>query len=480
MGQSDSKLAAPHPPSRASTLPVHPAHKASPTSEPPDQQPDELKPESLSNPPPASPSARPVDVPQSTESTTTTDGPADADKDDKEDDYVPTGHFESSSYTIPAANYSRPPRLPLPIEEEVHTPGSPISTPQDVPAGVKDVETSALDQAEVEGTIPRKASVLSSTTIDDDEVGDNEAFANEAQWGEIRVPTTLEWHGGGDKIFVTGTFCNWEKKVKLHRNKDKSGFSATVNLRPGTHHIKFLVDGEMVTSNELPTTVDWTNILVNYIEIVAPLPAGTQSAKQAPAPAAPMPIPGAAITAGQATGTDEPAARPLRDADARAAETEADLPISPQESVGPKGERQDSLSAQTPTPGPAAPPATQKPQPQAESKPSPAPPKQILPRPKYTNEIPEFLIDLDNYNNPEDERFRRAQRAANTLPQPPSLPMFLSKSILNGATPHKDDASVLIMPNHTVLNHLATSSIKGGVLATSGTTRYKRKVRIHT
>jgi hypothetical protein len=35
---------------------------------------------------------------------------------------------------------------------------------------------------------------------------------------------------------------------------------------------------------------------------------------------------------------------------------------------------------------------------------------------------------------------------------------------------------VLIMPNHTVLNHLATSSIKNGVLATSGTTRYKRKV----
>jgi hypothetical protein len=39
----------------------------------------------------------------------------------------------------------------------------------------------------------------------------------------------------------------------------------------------------------------------------------------------------------------------------------------------------------------------------------------------------------------------------------------------------KDDASVLIMPNHTVLNHLATSSIKNKVLATSATTRYKRK-----
>jgi hypothetical protein len=54
--------------------------------------------------------------------------------------------------------------------------------------------------------------------------------------------------------------------------------------------------------------------------------------------------------------------------------------------------------------------------------------------------------------------------------------MFLSKSILNGTTPTKDDSSVLIMPNHTVLNHLATTNIKQGVLATSATTRYKRKV----
>jgi hypothetical protein len=104
------------------------------------------------------------------------------------------------------------------------------------------------------------------------------------------------------------------------------------------------------------------------------------------------------------------------------------------------------------------------------------PPRQPLPTATYTKQIPQFLLDLDTYNNPDEEKFQRSSRVINTLPQPPSLPMFLSKSILNGTTPHKDDASVLIMPNHTVLNHLATSSIKNGVLATSGTTRYKRKV----
>lgn len=222
----------------------------------------------------------------------------------------------------------------------------------------------------------------------------------------------------------------------------------------------------MTTSNELPTTVDWTNILVNYVEIVAPLPPETEDEKQPPAPAEPMPIPGATVN-------NEPgdAVRPLpyRSAD-HPSGPDADL-ASTLEDVGPKGERVPSVSAPTPMPDPAQ---------QQKSAKEPAETVTNVPRPTYTHKIPQFLLDLDNYSNPEDENFQRAQKVASTLPPPPSLPMFLSKSILNGNTPHKDDASVLIMPNHTVLNHLATSSIKSGVLATSGTTRYKRKVRFAT
>ncbi|KAF2171105.1 carbohydrate-binding module family 48 protein [Zasmidium cellare ATCC 36951] len=429
MGNNESKPQ-PRPPSRSNTLPTHagPPRKAPPTTQ-------ELKET-------ASPATQPVEVPPLS-------------SDGQEDDFIPG--FSESPYGLPPANYSRPPRLPLPIEEEVHTPGSPIITPQDVEGAV-----TQLDSSEIEGgDIPRKNSVLSSTYGDDDDIGDNEAFAAESsQWGEIRVPTEMEWNGHGDKVFVTGTFCNWEKKIKLHKKKDGHGFAAIVQLPPGTHHIKFLVDGEMMTSENLPTTVDWTNSLVNYVEIVAPLPS---DGKQAPGPAAPMPIPGAAITAGQAVATPEPASHPTM----HVSETEKTIP-SMQEAVGPRGERAGSVEAPVPTPAPAS-------QRSPEAKPKAAATKQKLPRPKYTNQIPEFLVDLDNYSNPEDERFQRAQRVSATLPQPPSLPMFLSKSILNGATPHKDDASVLVLPNHTVLNHLATSSIKSGVLATSGTTRYKRK-----
>lgn len=109
------------------------------------------------------------------------------------------------------------------------------------------------------------------------------------------------------------------------------------------------------------------------------------------------------------------------------------------------------------------------------SKPPPTPKmKPTIPLTSYTSKIPGYLEDLDLEEN--SDAYQRAAAAIEKLPPPPTLPGFLGKPILNAATPMKDDNSVLIFPNHTVLNHLATSSIKNGVLAVSATTRYKRKV----
>lgn len=188
----------------------------------------------------------------------------------------------------------------------------------------------------------------------------------------------------------------------------------------------FIVDNDMRTSDKLPTAVDYTNILVNYIEVVRD------------------------------------------DSKIREAETVADKKTEP-------------VPAQQPRPSdgyrPAQVPHTTS-DVQAHAKPLPEPkPKVVPPSPKnYHSEIPRYLLDLDAAE--ESRRFARANAAASALPNPPTLPMFLNKSILNGVTPMKDDSSVLIMPNHTVLNHLATSSIKDNILATSATTRYKQKVNL--
>ncbi|KAK7531279.1 5'-AMP-activated protein kinase beta subunit, interation domain-containing protein [Phyllosticta citribraziliensis] len=365
-----------------------------------------------------SPFSRPVDVPAASPRPGTSSSAVDS------------AASQNDNYHMQAAAYNRPPRLPLPIEEEVHTPGSPIISPTDL--------HSSITQDDVEGVLPGRApSVLSSTTADDEEPGDESLETD----GVMRpaVPTVIEWLGPGEKVYVTGTFAGWNKKFRLHRNgpsKHKDAFSATINLQPGTHHLKFLVDNDMVLSPELPTAVDFTNILVNYLEV-------SPDDLPQPHPSDPVDIPGQQAPAKTASeNRDQTQAYP-----AHTAPSSPDGKPSNQTDAAAQG----SATVETSRPVPVA----------------PAPPK------KYHSEIPQFLADLDAEE--ESSRFTRASTVMNSLPPSPTLPVMLSKSILNGSMPMKDDSSVLNMPNHTVLNHLATSSIKHNVLATSATTRYKRK-----
>ncbi len=163
----------------------------------------------------------------------------------------------------------------------------------------------------------------------------------------------------------------------------------------------------MQLSNELPTAVDYTNILVNYIEVSADdLPKDSKTEIKVHPPQ---------VLPETTEATDHD-----RNSVGKTQPTEATEPVF------------------------------------------------------FGDDVPKYLHDLDLSEH--SKRYQRAARGAAEFSTPPSLPLFLGKSILNGSTPMKDDSSVLNMPNHTVLNHLATSSIKNQVLATSVTTRYKRKV----
>jgi hypothetical protein len=186
-------------------------------------------------------------------------------------------------------------------------------------------------------------------------------------------------------------------------------FAATISILPGTHHVRFLVDGQMQTSPDLPTTVDFGNNLVNYIEV-----------------------------------------------------NPDDALLGPEASAAGTKEAQDAAAAR-------APPSVDDDEDKT-PKERPVPPADI-----FESTIPKYLLDFDQ--SEDSPGYQSAVAAIEKLPTPPSLPGFLGKPILNAATLIKDDNSVLNMPNHTVLNHLATSSIKNGILAVSATTRYKSKVR---
>ncbi|KAG9247872.1 hypothetical protein BJ878DRAFT_434483 [Calycina marina] len=297
---------------------------------------------------------------------------------------------------------TRPPRLPLPIEEEVHTPGSPIITPADLDApylGMSD-----------EKSLVQRGSQLSNSSMEDDEEDDELNVDKLAP----TVPVVFEWKRGGERAYVTGTIFQWNRKHRLQQVPGQPGlFRGIVHCRPGTHHVRFIVDGLMQCSPDLPTTVDFGNNLVNYVEVSA-----DDIPKEEEKPAKTEPL--ADITPNIFDPPGDPG------------QVEKIPPVIP---------KVKTKVPETPS--------------------------------YFLTDAPVFLSDLDK---PEDSReYRYAARAIEKLPGPPTLPGFMGKPILNAATPLKDDNSVLTMPNHTALNHLATSSIKHSVLAVSGTTRYGKK-----
>ena len=144
--------------------------------------------------------SRPVSVPRNVEGRSWKRPDLDA-------SFEPSGPPGDPNY-MSSSILNFPPRLPLPIQEEDHTPGSPIISPQEI--------SSALQEYDIDERLPKRTSILSSTTLDEDE---NEEYLQGHGSGVAgrTVPTIIEWNHGGDRIYVTGSFAGWEKKYRMHR-----------------------------------------------------------------------------------------------------------------------------------------------------------------------------------------------------------------------------------------------------------------------
>jgi hypothetical protein len=115
--------------------------------------------------------------------------------------------IDDDSYFLPASEFYGPPRLPLPIETEEFVPGSPVITPEELTEPGDPLAADFLPQ--------KTHSILSDKTVDEEDVGDDPSTV-------IRgilptVPTIIEWRELGSKVYVTGTFADWERKYRLNR-----------------------------------------------------------------------------------------------------------------------------------------------------------------------------------------------------------------------------------------------------------------------
>lgn len=121
---------------------------------------------------------------------------------------------EVSRYIPPSE--MRPQRMPLPIAGDPAIPESPTLGPvdrgtHDVPIFDDDVAGTGL--APEQQQLRRKSSVMSIGT-DQEEDMDEELPPADPAAGTVQ--TTIEWLHPGQRVFITGTFANWERKFKMH------------------------------------------------------------------------------------------------------------------------------------------------------------------------------------------------------------------------------------------------------------------------
>ncbi|KAI9027969.1 immunoglobulin E-set [Hyaloraphidium curvatum] len=200
------------------------------------------------------------------------------------------------------------------------------------------------------------------------------------------IPVIVAWGGGGKAVYVTGSFNGWKQKVRLNRSEED--FTTILDLPPGTHHFKFVVDDEWRCSDELPCQPDDDGNLVNVLEVY-----------------------------------DERGRN--------------------------MGDGLDDVGDQSPTS------SFEEPSPLAST-----------PVEQYSTAIPSYYLPAPGSTAPPP-----------ISDPPPPLPPQLEKVILNAPPSAKDvEVDVLPPPNHVTLNHLYACSIKDGVMAVAGTTRYRRKV----
>ncbi|KAG0147228.1 hypothetical protein CROQUDRAFT_43155 [Cronartium quercuum f. sp. fusiforme G11] len=245
--------------------------------------------------------------------------------------------------------------------------------------------------------------------------------------GSQGVPTLITWNEPAQEVYVTGTFSKWKQQIKLQKplgpSTTESGqptnFSALVSLPPGPHRLKFIVDERWKTSKELPSATDDKGNLINYLQI-------------------------------------NPGDAPFR-------------------GLGPRGIWSGYAHRNWSSLGPLYDERLD---------------LENMEESLWTNSIPDALIAYEDYHESlmNDDEIQENDHQSNVVPlpgdsgfaaEPPKLPAQLKEGILNLASRlpegQSDDNSLLPKPDHSVLNHLAASPIKQGLLSVGVTSRYKRK-----
>ncbi|CCL99256.1 uncharacterized protein FIBRA_01271 [Fibroporia radiculosa] len=355
------------------------------------------------------------------------------------------------------------------------------------------------------------------------------------------VSVKITYRGAGKAVVLARAGDeNWQGRQPMEFDSTTGQWFTFVSLLPGTHHLKFIVDGQWRITDDYPTAVDDRDgSLANYVavqissssspQIVTTPVSGSISPLASPPHTHPAHInsfwsEASSATGGGISGPDGEGGRSKAEPEwtteipselmSAAAEEEVYLASTDSHDVS----SNSSASAFGGIPTPNIPPAPGLPRhldklilnvrPSAVSG-SPVPGERERSR-RSGKDRSRRERDRDGRPRPSHLGMMSLSAAAGIngdgdhLPSPLGLPVVTASGtdITASLAPPSpmadnlkantavtavgkleyagsaDDASVLPVPSHVVLHHLSTSAIKNGVLAVANTTRYRKKVRI--
>ena len=73
-----------------------------------------------------------------------------------------------------------------------------------------------------------------------------------------RIPVSFEWESGGNTVYLTGNFCNWNHFFLMEKNANGK-HTLILNLNKGLIQYKFKVDNEWKYNEKYPTIIDHGN-----------------------------------------------------------------------------------------------------------------------------------------------------------------------------------------------------------------------------
>ncbi|CCE79307.1 Piso0_001361 [Millerozyma farinosa CBS 7064] len=251
------------------------------------------------------------------------------------------------------------------------------------------------------------------------------------------VPIDIRWVQGGEKVYVTGSFTGWRKMIGL-ANQSDNNFLLTLGLPQGTHRFRFVVDNELRFSDYLPTATDQMGNFVNYIEVTPDLLEAHFAGQQQESENDDM--------------VDDPVMHKRRSSSVSSGRSDSAWATltADDDDMGGGYSRYHEDDNDT----------------QAQNR-------------EYITHIPPIFTEpkvMEQYYMAIDKQSKN-QNGQQAWLHPPHLPPHLESVILNNFNSMDKDnnSGALPIPNHVVLNHLATTSIKHNTLAVASIVRYKRK-----